>query len=542
MKIKQKIVIYIIILLSILLLYANMSIFRASQEIKEDGAIIENVPPSLALITFAVGPLRGIIVDFLWWRAIDLQDKGEFFEAIQLADWITKLQPQFESIWAYQGWNLAYNVAYEFPEKEDRWKWIMSGLQLMRDEGLTYNPDSSAIKNEISRIFYDKIGGVIDPGGEYFREEWAKKMVHYFETGTREELIKLSEAPLNKKELFLDEKIKKIVDTAENEEISFAKLLEEAVHLHETELHILKHHHEIALKLKYYSKARKIRDELKMAPKRILQLDREYGPFDWRVHHAHAVYWAAKGTYEEFVSRGLNYAPVIRQSMIASFRNGRLFYDSHSGFMTFTNNLDIFGRVHDYFHYFMENDFSQKIDSAHKSFLEEGVPILYTFNHQEEAKELFHHYKEDYPKDAKGDFNDFLMTHMNKVLRGEKVGDKKSLVISSLYQAFLWYSTGDENRASGYERLAKIVWSSHQKKNAGSPGILLPPFDELKKTALKLASGSTSTLPLSLRKSLETKTSGRIKVEFHPHRVDKVKTGKLHSDFHDHSHKEKKKH
>ena len=100
----------------------------------------------LAFTTVALGGFRGLISNLLWIRANDLQIDDKFFEAAQLADWITDLEPHFAQVWAFQAWNMAYNISVKFKENapgdySDRWRWVQRGIELLRDEGLRYNPD-----------------------------------------------------------------------------------------------------------------------------------------------------------------------------------------------------------------------------------------------------------------------------------------------------------------------------------------------------------------------------------------------------------------
>ena len=46
----------------------------------------------------ALGGFRGLLADILWIRAISLQEQGKYFELVQLADWIQKLQPKFAGV------------------------------------------------------------------------------------------------------------------------------------------------------------------------------------------------------------------------------------------------------------------------------------------------------------------------------------------------------------------------------------------------------------------------------------------------------------
>src|SRR5207249_1078810 len=55
-------------------------------------------PPVLVFTTVALGGFRGLIANALWVRAADLQEQDKYFEKVQLADWITKLQPHFTTV------------------------------------------------------------------------------------------------------------------------------------------------------------------------------------------------------------------------------------------------------------------------------------------------------------------------------------------------------------------------------------------------------------------------------------------------------------
>ncbi|HXJ74341.1 MAG TPA: hypothetical protein VNM37_15940, partial [Candidatus Dormibacteraeota bacterium] len=109
---------------------------------------LENAPPVLAFTTVALGGFRGLIANILWIRANDLQQEDRFFEQVQLADWITKLQPSFAQVWVVQAWNMAFNISVKFKDPADRWRWVQRGIELLRDEGLRFNPDEGLIYHE----------------------------------------------------------------------------------------------------------------------------------------------------------------------------------------------------------------------------------------------------------------------------------------------------------------------------------------------------------------------------------------------------------
>ncbi len=139
---------------------------------------LENAPPSLAFATAAMGAFRGLVVDILWMRADKLKDDGQFFDARQLAEWITKLQPRFAAVWEFQAWNMAYNISVAIPatQPEQRWRWVKNGYELLRDEGIPLNPKSIQLYRELSQIFQHKLGGVSDDAHEYYKLQFAEEI------------------------------------------------------------------------------------------------------------------------------------------------------------------------------------------------------------------------------------------------------------------------------------------------------------------------------------------------------------------------------
>ena len=148
-------------------------------------AVLENAPPLLAFTTVALGGFRGLISNFLWMRASDLQQDDKFFEASQLATWITDLEPHFSQVWVFQGWNMSYNISVKFKENApgdytDRWRWVQRGIELMRDEGLKYNPDDVLIFRELAWQFQHKIGANLDDGNMFYKMMWSEQMTNLF--------------------------------------------------------------------------------------------------------------------------------------------------------------------------------------------------------------------------------------------------------------------------------------------------------------------------------------------------------------------------
>ena len=440
-----------------------------------------DIPASLAITTFALGPLRSIVTDALWWRATRQQDQGEYFDALQLTDWITKLQPTYASVWAYLGWNMSYNIAHDFAKPEDRWQWILRAIKLLRDDGLKYNPNNTIIRHELARIFYDRIGGKIDPAAEFFKNQWAFLMMEYFDSGNRSEIEKLQRAAKSIEELRNRPGVAEFSRAALEigvDVFDFNKFPPKRGWLNISIPKDLKV--QAGNEIYYTYKRQKIEKEIKLDIERLLYIDTEYGPLDWRLHQAHTIYWAAENNFDDFMKSGINFARIVRQSMIESFYEGRLFHNRKQNVITRTSNLRIIGRIHDYFEYYLHHEPSSYVDRLHKNFLEQAVTLLYTHNHLDAAHELFDHYKEDCLKDKTITFEQFVTRSMTSSLGDGKLGSGRALVNAALYKSFESIEIGDFDRSNGYFKLARLLWQRHQNRFRNkSQAKLLPPFKEL---------------------------------------------------------------
>ena len=129
--------------------------------------------PVLAEGAFAaIGGLRSIAAEVVWFRADRLQEEGRYVELAQLASALAFMEPHTPEVWSYAAWNLAYNVSVMMSTPEDRWRWVLAGIRLLRDEGLVYNPDSPELCRELAWMFEIKIGTNIDTAAPLYRQKW----------------------------------------------------------------------------------------------------------------------------------------------------------------------------------------------------------------------------------------------------------------------------------------------------------------------------------------------------------------------------------
>lgn len=123
-------------------------------------------------VAAALGGLRSIVAEAVWLRADALQQEGRYVELAQLASTLAHLEPHTPEVWSFAAWNLAYNVSLMMPTLEDRWRWVLAAMRLLRDGGLRLNPGSAEICRELAWMFEVKIGAEIDEAAPVYRERW----------------------------------------------------------------------------------------------------------------------------------------------------------------------------------------------------------------------------------------------------------------------------------------------------------------------------------------------------------------------------------
>ena len=136
----------------------------------------------------ALGGLRSIVAEVVWFRADRLQEEGRYVELAQLAHALALAEPHTPEIWSYAAWNLAYNVSVMMSTDEDRWRWVQSALTLLRDDGIRLNPTSAELHRELAWMFELKIGASLDSAAPLYRAKWRETVADVESRGAWEEL------------------------------------------------------------------------------------------------------------------------------------------------------------------------------------------------------------------------------------------------------------------------------------------------------------------------------------------------------------------
>lgn len=372
-------------------------------------APLENAPPVLAFTTVALGGFRGLIANALWIRANDLQMEDKYFEQVQLSDWITKLEPTFVNVWLVQAWNMAYNISVKFRDPYDRWRWVQRGIELLRDQGLKYNPKEALLYRELAWFYQHKIGQNLDDAHVIYKTEVARQMTRAL-GGGRPNYDEL----LNPK-------------TPESRE-------------------------RVAM----------LRDTLKMDPSLMKKADELYGPMEWRLPEATAVYWAMVGLENADGKDLLTLRRVIYQCLHMNVMRGRIVAVYPDGTLTFGPDLSKVAPAHDGYLRMRSEESEKKsaIENAHKNFLREAVYLLYTHNRITEADRWMTTLKELYPDAVEKDVTaeQFALKRMTTNISDLNHNRTKALIEGFVSQHFLNLAIDNDERAEGLIRMARQVW------------------------------------------------------------------------------------
>lgn len=141
------------------------------------------IDPSSAAMNLVLLGLRGPAAGILHLKAIEYQSKKDWAKLKTTVDSIIKLQPHYEEIWKFQGWNLAFNVSREWDIVADRFYWVKEGVKFLQ-LGTSRNQTATILFHNVGDFIGRKFGGpdekkffrkffVDDPDDERFGENSA---------------------------------------------------------------------------------------------------------------------------------------------------------------------------------------------------------------------------------------------------------------------------------------------------------------------------------------------------------------------------------
>lgn len=532
--------------------YQTPAIHQARQQMGlVANAPLENAPPSLAFATVALGAFRGLLVNILWMRADQLKMEGKFFDARQLAEWITTLQPRFAAVWDFHAWNMAYNISVAIPNTrpEERWRWVRNGFELLRDRAIPLNPHSILLYRSLAWIFQHKIGDIADDCHRYYKLQIAQAMRDLLgEQPTHTTFEQLAAAPLTVEQFLSDPTVAQLAAELAQADSQFqdtAKLPMHYLSLRSSPnrydakagLVLEKWRDTPALQaLDIFSRAFVLRNDWKFDLPFMIELNQKYGPVDprdstktyplnWEHPAAHAIYWAALGLKkagrpDQYRIDEKNTDRIVFHSLQMLYRTGKtvLYRDPQKETTIFLmpdlRMFDVCDRVwleiiRKYEEF--EGGNPKAVRGGHKNFLENAVVLFYQAGLTAKAEQLYQRLRTEHRYDESGferteyqlPLLAFIRTQLKDELQGFGLTDAVEFITAVLRESYLRFALRDDDEAAGRENIAREAYEIYQNQiGKDEPGrVGLPPLDRLRYWSL-ISFLEDPIYPESLRQSL----------------------------------------
>lgn len=384
------------------LLYGSHAILSLGRTNGESAFKGEGLPPHQAFIALGLGGFRGLLADVLWMRAARMQDQGRFLEMVQLAHWITQLEPRFTETWVYHAWNMAYNISTLFSDPGDRWRWVQNGLHLLRDEGLRWNAGDPRMYWEVGWIYQNKIGGSTDSAAPYYRRELAHG-VESILPGGRYRAERVSADPAIRDRLI---------------------------------------------------------SEYRLDPRILDVVRRRFGDLDWRLPESHAIYWAVCGLAAAGEKGSLPCERMIYSSMIELFRQGTLVISSDGESLLRLPNLDLAPSAVRALESAMAKPDRDYLTELHEAFLGDAILLTVAFNRREQAEALWELRRSRHPNLASASSPDeFARRYAALRMQSVEPAQALAMVYEVWSQSYRALGAGVDDAAAGYRRWADFLWT-----------------------------------------------------------------------------------
>ena len=534
-----------IILAVIFLVVASLQLDSINRQRQDMNLIIdkpENIPPSLAFATVATGAFRGLVVDVLWIRADKLKEEKQFYDARQLAEWITILQPRFASVWEFHAWNMAYNISVTIPETQpdQRWRWVKNGYELLRDQAIDkYKLKNLTLYRELARIFQHKIGGVSDDANKYYKLQLALAMEPLLGPADNPYFDALAKASTTWRQVTEDPNFTDLINalksadknfTEDKEFISNYLSLRQDPNRYSPAAGRVIEDPKYAVALSEYdifANAYQLRNTWKLDPVFMRQLNKTYGPIDWddpNIHlpldwrhpDTHAIYWAVMGLQinareesREIEMNETNTDRIVAHSLQNLFRYGNLTINDYvfqimsadpsqepqtqvRQEVFLSPDLRMFEPYNQSALAMLEKHNTEEekgvyesLQDGHRNMLINAVFSFYQAGHQRQAQKIYDQLRKLYPRDDfKVPIDVFARKRLIEELDSIGINDVREQIIFMLSQGYYFYAIRDDDAAFDRENMAENLYNYYQKGHDDEYRVDLPEFKVLKYWAL----------------------------------------------------------
>jgi len=516
---------------------------RAKMGLVESGATpVGRDDEPVVAIAKMFGAFRGLAIDYFWIRSQELKQDGKYYEALQLAETITTLQPKFPAVWDFMAWDMAWNISVGCHTPEERWKWVHNGIKLLRDKGITrHNPNALVLYRSLSWIFLNKMGERTDDMHGAYKMAWVSRMHALLGAlpadADREAALRRLEAiraaPRQWSALVAEHPrldairtewaawgIDLLADNDEDAEFHplevtffrrYAQLVQDVgpdsgMQIDETQLapeaaafrrfFVDPASQPAADALLAFLRSGVLRDRYKMDLDWMITCTQRYGPLDWRTVEAHGIYWASLGVQRAADLPGSESIDAVNtdRNVFISLANlhdrGHLIYRPWEDYLDQMPDLRFIEPLHQAYLAMMEQTAGEEerysyYETGHRNFLADGIRSLFYRNRRDEADRYLVWLRRN-TDDPKYDvpLADFVQHKIREAV--ESHDGAKSYIEGHLRLAYTLLARGDVGFYRQYRRqaMAGRQLFIDQYKGAVPERMKMKPFDQMELDAL----------------------------------------------------------
>jgi hypothetical protein len=262
-----------------------------------------------------------------------------------------------------------------------------------------------------------------------------------------------------------------------------------------------------------------------MDPVAMKEDDQLYGPLEWRLPEAHAIYWAAEGLkmaklHPTKIKEDdlITLRRVVYQSMQLSFYRGRLVTNPFLKSFEFGPNLEIVQKVSDAYERAAVEDKKNEdhILRAHRNFLRDAVYFLYENNRLADATRWYKYIADHYPDkhiiDGKPEtlprtmnVDQYIMTRVAEDINETSHDRVQAAIEGFLNNSYMSLAIDENERAAGFKHMALQLWKTYMGKIKGrEDAIGLAPLENTEKEIVRRILDPKEGAPFEVRGVLRT--------------------------------------
>lgn len=480
--------------------------------IPADFAKLHGSPPGVAVSNVFLGPFRNLMINFLWLRMDRLQKQGKFFEMVQLADWILRVQPENATVAQYLAWNMAYNISVTQQDYDARRRWIKKGLETLQT-AIKYNPNDPILYREMAWIYQHKLGDEMDTAAPYYKQKMAEENFRIFGGVHSPDWKVLAEQPGDWEALYKQDPYLKRICSGREKELE--KALFQTGTLPEN-FNISSDKKEALIR---FVRSQVIRKELLIEPEHAAWTEEKYGKLNWLLPDAFAIYWGSLGLKKIPNERTLHCQRIVAQGLKMMMLSGRIIYDGGIPGENFVRlpNFNVVDSALAEIRKMAEQTQGGIQFSGYHYFLMDVVDLLYLYGQKEKAAKYYKILVDEVPSETKGmTVQQFVINRMHNQLKTIKNDMLQSMVSGIIFQSIFAFANDADEDAHEMLYMAETFYNEYRKMHNSEEELerlRLPPFKEFKRNVTNKILKDFPNISPALKAKLELQENNAGPVE-----------------------------